>query len=191
MRIRTLALAAASILIGATGAAPLAVAQQAPGAPLIKQEVPDNPSDPTPPDQPIPYSHKLHLSIGLTCANCHKNPEPGNLMTFPATSICMGCHVNVLKNKAPIEKLAAYAKSGEAIPWVRVYRVTVGVNWSHRKHLDAGMKCEMCHGQVREMDRMYEKTSVTTMAVCLNCHQAHNAPTACQTCHSWPPANLN
>jgi cytochrome c7-like protein len=125
----------------------------------------------------------------LQCTNCHTNPEPGNLMTFPATAKCMGCHRTVATNKPAIQKLATYAKSGETIPWVRVYKVLPGVNWTHRKHLEAGMQCQMCHGQVQEIERMSEVTSVTTMGVCLNCHKEHGAPTVCSTCHSWPPAS--
>ena len=110
-------------------------------------------------------------------------------MTFPATSTCMSCHISVATKKPAIQKLAAYSKSREPIPWVRIYKVLPGVNWSHRKHLDAGMKCEMCHGAVAQMERMSEATSVTTMGVCLACHTAHNAPTVCQTCHAWPAEN--
>jgi hypothetical protein len=166
-------------------------AQQAapPAAGEIKQEVPDNPVEHLPPDQPIPYSHKTHLALGLPCATCHTNPAPGNLMTFPATKTCMSCHQSIATKKPSIQKLASFSKSGQPIPWVRVYKVLPGVTWTHRKHLDAGMKCQMCHGQVQEMDRMSEATSVTTMGVCLSCHQAHGAPTVCQTCHQWPPAN--
>jgi hypothetical protein len=179
----------AALLLAAFCMVRSARAQQ-PGATVgVKQEVPDNPAEHTPPDQPIPYSHKTHLALGLPCATCHTNPDPGNLMTFPPTSRCMSCHHSVAKNKPSIRKLAAYAKSGQPIPWVRVYRVTTGVNWSHRKHIDAGMKCVMCHGDVPQMDKMSEATSVTTMGVCLNCHMAHNAPTVCQTCHPWPAAN--
>lgn len=72
------------------------------------------------------------------------------------------------------------------MPWVRVYVVTPGVTWTHRKHLDAGVKCETCHGEVSEMDAMSEVTSVTAMGACINCHKAHNSPTVCQTCHVWP-----
>jgi hypothetical protein len=175
-------------------AVPFAVAlnattQQTAATPEVKQEVPDNPSEHTPPEQPIPYSHKLHLSIGLQCSTCHINSAPGNLMTFPATSTCMSCHVSVAKNTPAIQKLASYAKSDQPIPWVRVYKVLPGVNWSHRKHLDAGMKCQMCHGQVAQMERMSEATSLTAMGVCLKCHMEHGAPTVCSACHSWPPAN--
>lgn len=180
-------LVASGFLVVSAPALPASAGQSAAGE-KIKQEVPDNPAVHTPPDQPLPYSHKQHLAIGLTCSACHKNPEPGKLMTYPASSICMGCHKNVAKNKPTIKKLALLAKSDQPIPWVRIYTVLPGVNWQHRKHIEAGMKCEGCHGQVSEIERMSELTSVTTMAVCLNCHKAHNAPTVCQTCHPWPAA---
>jgi hypothetical protein len=166
-----------------------ASAQQPTAAAGVKQEVPDNPLEHAPPEQPIPYSHRTHLALGLPCSTCHTNPPPGNLMTFPATSTCMSCHVSIATDRPAIQKLASFSKSRQPIPWVRIYRVLPGVTWTHRKHLDAGMKCEMCHGPVSQMDRMSEATSVTTMGVCLNCHKEHNAPTACATCHSWPPAN--
>jgi hypothetical protein len=163
--------------------------QQATASAPVKQEVPDNPLEHVAPDQPLPYSHKTHLALGLQCANCHTNPAPGNLMTFPVTSTCMSCHISVATEKAAIQKLTEYSKSKQLIPWVRVYKILPGVTWSHRTHLNAGLKCQMCHGQVQEMARMSEATSVTTMGVCLSCHKAHNAPTACSTCHSWPPVN--
>jgi hypothetical protein len=64
------------------------------------------------------------------------------------------------------------------------------VNWSHRRHLDAGMKCEMCHGDVSQVDAngMTDFKSVTSMGGCLSCHKLHNAPTTCTTCHpAWAP----
>ena len=164
-------------------------AQQPAAAAEVKQEVPDNPVEHAPPEQPIPYSHKTHLALGLPCSTCHTNPAPGNLMTFPATSTCMSCHISIATKKPAIQKLAEFSKSRQPIPWVRVYKVLPGVTWTHRKHLEAGMKCQMCHGQVAQMDRMSEATSVTTMGVCLKCHADHGAPTVCSTCHSWPPAN--
>jgi hypothetical protein len=151
-----------------------------------KQEVPDNVAPHPAPEQPIPYSHKTHLALGLSCQNCHTNPDPGVLMTFPITSKCMQCHVNVDKDKPPIQKLAEFYKSKQPIPWLRVYQLTPGVNWSHRRHLQAGMQCAMCHGDVSQFDTMAETTAVTSMASCIGCHHANNAPTACKTCHSWP-----
>jgi hypothetical protein len=162
----------------------LSVPAQSQGA--QQQQVPNNPAVPAPPVQPIPYSHKTHLALNLSCQTCHTNPEPGVLMTFPATSTCMNCHNIVAKKKPAVVKLAAFAKSQQPIPWVRVYSVMPGVQWNHRKHIQAGTKCETCHGPVAEMDAMAMVTSVTAMAACINCHQMNNAKTECTTCHLWP-----
>ncbi len=179
-----------NIVLGATFAALflLAVpagAQRNP-ATAVRQEVPDNPLHLPGPAQPIPYSHKTHLALGLQCRFCHVNPDPGRLMSFPAAEKCMGCHVSTAADKPAIKKLAAFAESGQASPWVRVYRLLSGPRWSHRTHLDAGLQCEMCHGQVSQLAVMAEVTSVTTMYSCLSCHQRYNAKTACNTCHVWP-----
>src|SRR5579859_2929342 len=145
MKSRNIALFAAfSMLAALLGfALRLAAQQTAPAA--AKQMVPDNSSAHPAPEQPIPYSHKKHLAVGLECKNCHSNPEPGKLMTFPATSKCMECHVTIAKDKPSIQKLASYAKSQQAIPWVRVYTVLPGIAWTHRAHVTAGVKCETCH----------------------------------------------
>lgn len=152
------------------------------------QDVPNTPVPPPAPAQPIPYSHQTHLALGLKCAGCHVNPEPGALMTFPATKICMQCHANIATDKPAIQKLTEFSKSQTPVPWVRVYKVLPGVEWSHRKHLQAGMKCEMCHGPVADMPVMAEVKSVRSMNGCIGCHKLHNAPTSCTTCHpAWAP----
>lgn len=151
-----------------------------------QQEVRTNIVTPPAPEQPLPYSHKLHIARGLPCRMCHTNPDPGAQMTFPATSICMSCHRAVAQDRPAIRKLAEYARTNEPIPWKRVYQITPGVTWSHRKHLDAGLQCIMCHGDVARLDVMAETTAVPAMASCISCHQAHNAKTSCTTCHAWP-----
>jgi len=160
--------------------------QGAPQRPPAKQEVRDNIAPHPASEQPIAFSHKLHVSQGLRCQTCHTNPDPGNQMTFPATSTCMMCHITIGKDLPAIMKLTEFAKSNQPIPWVRVYQVTPGVTWTHRAHLQAGMQCTMCHGDVAQVEAMAQNTSVTAMGSCIGCHQAHNAPTTCSTCHAWP-----
>jgi hypothetical protein len=151
------------------------IAERSQDAPATKSEAPV---------QPIPYSHKKHLAIGLKCEQCHANPEPGDRMTFPAESKCMACHKMIAKDKASIQKLAEFAKSGKAVPWVRVYVVANWVYWNHRAHLEAKMSCEICHGAVEEMDVMTRVTNVTTMAGCIECHRKNEASTGCRYCHA-------
>jgi Cytochrome c3 len=150
---------------------------------VTRRMVPDNPSPHPAPDQPIPYSHKQHMALGLECKECHANPEPGKLLTIPDAEKCMQCHVTIAKDQPSIQKLTEYANSKQPIPWVRVYQVLPGIEWGHRAHLNAGVKCEMCHGQVRQMEKVSEVTSVTTMYACLHCHELNHAKTACETCH--------
>ena len=142
------------------------------------------PAKSEPPAQPLPYSHKKHVSIGLRCRDCHPNPEPGDRMTFPATSKCMTCHSSIAKGKPSIQKLAEFSKAGTPVPWVRVYSVPSWVHWNHRSHLDAQMTCEMCHGKVEELDTMAKTTNVVTMAGCIDCHKKNDANTGCKYCHS-------
>jgi hypothetical protein len=159
-------------------------AQETPPSGAVKQDKPKPAAEFVPPEQPIPYSHKTHLALGLKCLECHANPEPGDRMTLPLTDKCMTCHSIVAKDKPAIQKLAEFAKSKQTVPWVRVYVVSGWVYWNHRAHLEAGMKCEMCHGQVSEMDVMAKVTKVTTMEGCIDCHRKNDASTGCQYCHA-------
>ena len=133
--------------------------------------------------QPLPYSHKTHVALGLKCGECHTNPEPGDRMAFPQTAKCMACHATVAKEKPAIQKLAEFAKSRQPIPWERVYIVVAEVYWNHRSHLVAGVKCEACHGPVAQMEVMANVTKVTTMAGCVECHRQMKAGTGCEFCH--------
>ncbi len=87
------------------------------------------------PEQPLPYSHKTHVSLGLKCAQCHPNPEPGDFMTLPKTAVCMTCHASVKTDSPHIQKLAALDAEGKRVPWAPVYRVPDWVSFNHRKHI--------------------------------------------------------
>ena len=125
-------------------------------------------SEPPAVSQPIPYSHKTHLAVGLKCQQCHPNPDPGAAMTIPAAAKCRECHSTI---------------ADEPIPWVRVYTVPKWVLWNHRTHLKAGATCEQCHGDVAQMDVIVKATNVTKMAGCLDCHRAKHATSSCNSCH--------
>jgi len=174
------AVTAAALAVLAVGA----VQAQPPAPPT--SAVPANLAPHPAPEQPLPYSHKTHVGVGLPCKLCHTNPVPGIQMTFPATSTCMKCHTTMGADRPAIKKLAEYAKLKQPIPWVRVYKVLPGVTWSHRKHAAAGVQCETCHGAVGDLEAMSETTAVTAMASCIGCHQARGASAACTVCHAWP-----
>lgn len=137
---------------------------------------------PTPPVQPIPFSHRVHIAVGLQCKGCHPVPEPGDFATIPETSKCMSCH-RTLKNESPaIQRLAEFHEANKPVPWRRVYRVPDYVYFSHKEHLAKGASCEECHGPVRERDVMSKEKEIS-MAACMDCHRARRASLACNYCH--------
>lgn len=181
---RTARLGAALAACAAASWAGLAVRAQSPA----EQAVPDNYAAHPAPEQPIPYSHRTHVSLGLTCDTCHTGDEAGGAaMGIPATTTCMSCHSSVAADRPSIQRLAEFHAAGEAVPWVRVYEVLPGVTWSHAPHLTAGVGCGACHGRVAELDAMAMTTGVTAMASCIACHESRSASTDCATCHAWPP----
>src|SRR5262249_48891503 len=87
-----------------------------------------------PPVQPIPYSHRQHIALGLKCGNCHEMPDPGEMMGIPAAAKCMTCHQSVKKASPAIQKLAGFVERKELVPWVRVYQIPAYVVFSHKNH---------------------------------------------------------
>ena len=148
--------------------------------------VPDNIAPHPAPDQPLPFSHNTHLASGLVCQTCHVNPDPGILMTYPATDTCMSCHRAMAMETPALLNLREFSESGQPIPWVRVYAITPGVTWSHRAHVDAGTQCETCHGDLSQVETVSESKAIRAMASCIGCHQAREAVAECVTCHAWP-----
>jgi hypothetical protein len=132
--------------------------------------------------QPVAYSHKTHVAQGLQCGSCHKNPEPGEVMGFPAESLCMGCHRTVKADSAEIRKVAEAAKEKKPVAWVRVYRLPAYVYFSHRVHGEGSVQCERCHGAVRERDVLTKEVE-HTMKSCMACHEEMKAPNECGSCH--------
>jgi hypothetical protein len=127
------------------------------------------------PKQPIEFPHSRHAGavkdggLGLNCLYCHntanKSPDAG----LPAVGTCMGCHTTVAAAKPEIVKLAAYYNKGQPVPWVRVHKVPEYVHFPHVRHVNAGVTCQSCHGQVQKMGTATQVASLN-MGWCVNCH---------------------
>ncbi|HJQ21315.1 MAG TPA: cytochrome c3 family protein [Gemmatimonadaceae bacterium] len=127
------------------------------------------------PVQPINFPHPLHAGgkLKLNCLYCHytanKSPDPG----MPAVGTCMGCHLVVRGNQPEIKKLAQYYALGgptaKPVPWVRIHKVPDYVHFPHFRHVNAGVTCQTCHGQVQTMNRVYQYSSLN-MGWCVKCH---------------------
>src|ERR1043166_6544430 len=71
--------------------------------------------------QPIAYSHKQHIALGLHCVDCHSSADTGAAATLPSVTKCMLCHAKIAASKPEIQKLAGYAAKKQEVPWQRVY----------------------------------------------------------------------
>jgi c(7)-type cytochrome triheme protein len=142
------------------------------------------PPAPRAPVQPLPFSHFQHVDLGVECAECHVNPDPGKLMTYPATATCMSCHRTLpAGGSAALQKLGAFAASDKPIPWVRVYQLPDFVYWDHRVHVQAKIACTECHGPVATRDALAPETNIVTMQGCVACHDKRQVFTDCADCH--------
>jgi len=152
------------------------------------------------PEQPIPFPHQQHLvTLGMNCLYCHfsanKSPDPG----LPAVGTCMGCHgligpsrpksdLGPQRTSAELQKLHTYAdfagggKNAKPIPWVRIHQVPEYVHFPHMRHVNAGVTCQTCHGEVQKMKQVFQYASLN-MGWCINCHIERKARYDCSSCH--------
>ncbi len=121
------------------------------------------------PEQPIAYSHKVHVEVGIQCLFCHTSALKTPLAGIPSMQKCMGCHDVIATDNPDIQQVASYYESGEPIPWVRVNLQPDFVYFNHQPHLGAGLNCETCHGDVGQMD-VTRQTVKMDMGWCLDCH---------------------
>lgn len=142
------------------------------------------------PEQPVPYSHKLHAGdLGIDCRYCHANVERSYEAMVPPTQTCMGCH-SVIKTDS--EKLAPVRDSwatGKPVEWQRIHRLPDHVYFDHSVHLAAGVGCASCHGRIDEME-VVRQDKPLSMSWCLECHRdpsAHIRPKDQITNMTWEP----
>lgn len=146
------------------------------------------------PDQPIKFSHKLHAgTMAIDCQYCHIGVEKGRHAIIPSVNICMNCHTVARKDKPEIIKLTQYYEEGKPIPWKRIHKVPDYAYFNHSVHVNKGLQCESCHGNVGEMETVSQVRQFT-MAACLDCHRkphenlpylqnVKTGPEHCAACH--------
>jgi hypothetical protein len=121
--------------------------------------------------QPIPFSHKHHVSgLGIDCRYCHTSVEQSAFAGIPATAICMNCHSQIWTNSAMLEPVRESYRTGRPIHWTRVHHLAEFAYFNHSIHVNKGVGCSTCHGQVEQMP-LTRQTSSLLMEWCLECHR--------------------
>jgi hypothetical protein len=126
------------------------------------------------------FNHQIHAGkLGMDCRYCHSKIEESAEANIPNVATCYGCHAEgklTVYNTSPAHKektefiRTAYA-SDAPIEWRRVHKVPDYVrNFPHNVHLNAGVSCYSCHGNIARMPVVYQHEPLS-MGWCLECHR--------------------
>lgn len=123
------------------------------------------------PIQPVAFSHNIHVDqLGMDCRYCHNGVEKAWYSNVPSSTLCMNCHNQVLKDDARLALVRESAASGTPIPWVQVHKVPDYVYFNHAVHVNRGISCVHCHGQINQMEEVFHAQPLS-MSFCLECHR--------------------
>jgi mono/diheme cytochrome c family protein len=161
------------------------------------------------PRQPIFFSHLIHAgSFQIDCQFCHADARRSEYAGLPSVERCVGCHKIIgVQDNPEIAKIHDYARRGQPIPWVRVFKVPEFTYFPHKAHVRANLPCQGCHGPIEQMRVVGAQTGPRlandlarlvglkppppplTMGWCVECHRVQNAtqgrqaPLDCVACH--------
>lgn len=122
-------------------------------------------------EQPIPFSHDHHVGeVGIDCRYCHTSVEESSFAGIPSTAVCMNCHSMLFDDSPMLEPVRESFRTGRPIEWTRVYDLPDFVYFDHGIHVQKGIGCTTCHGQIDEMPLTWKAESLK-MEWCLACHR--------------------
>jgi hypothetical protein len=136
------------------------------------------------PDQPIAFSHRIHVENQIDCSYCHEYYDRYAVAGIPRVSVCVDCHefMEPTEPNPDLDRLFEFASSGQEIPWVRLYELPQYTHFNHKWHIQAEVECQTCHGDIGTSDRA-TRHMVYDMDWCLSCHESQEASVDCVTCH--------
>jgi hypothetical protein len=122
-------------------------------------------------EQPLPFSHAHHAGeLKIDCRYCHSAVQSSAMASLPPTETCMSCHSQVWKNADVLALLRKSLREHEPMHWQRVVELPDYVYFHHGVHVNAGVGCSECHGQVDRMQLTF-KAQPLNMGQCLACHR--------------------
>ncbi|MBM4267375.1 MAG: cytochrome c3 family protein [Deltaproteobacteria bacterium] len=122
-------------------------------------------------EQPVQFSHRHHAGeLGIDCRYCHTTVEDLAYAGMPTTQTCMTCHVQIWSDSEFLEPVRASWRDEKPIRWIKVYDLPGYVYFDHSVHVNKGVGCQSCHGDVDDMNVLWQNPSLH-MEWCLGCHR--------------------
>lgn len=141
--------------------------------------------------QPVPFSHQHHVGdVGIDCRYCHRTVETAAYAGMPSSELCLDCHSQLWAKSPMLAPVRNSVDTGEPLRWSRVHDVPDYAYFHHAIHVNKGIACETCHGDVDQMPLMY-RAETLHMEWCLNCHrnpEKYVRPRSAVTEMNWQPA---
>jgi hypothetical protein len=107
---------------------------------------------------------------GIDCRYCHTTVETSATAGIPSTKTCMNCHSQIWSDSPYLEPVRESWRTGKPIKWTRVHDLPDFAYFNHSIHVNKGVGCSTCHGNVAEMPAIYQVASLQ-MEWCLQCHR--------------------
>ena len=82
----------------------------------------------------------------------------------------MNCHSQILSTSSYLEPVRASFRTDQSLQWVKVHDLPDFVYFNHSIHVNKGVGCTTCHGQVDQMPLMWTVATLQ-MEWCLDCHR--------------------
>lgn len=142
------------------------------------------------PQQPVPYSHALHVGqLGIDCRYCHNTVESAAYAAIPPAQTCMNCHKSIFADSPKLLPIREAVATGKPVRWTKVHDLPDYAYFDHSVHVNAGVGCVSCHGRVDKMEVVAQQKPLT-MGWCLECHrdpQPNLRPREFVTAMDWVP----
>lgn len=123
-------------------------------------------------EQEVPFSHRHHVGgLGIDCRYCHTTVEESSFAGIPPTETCMTCHSQVWTGADMLSPVRESWATQTPLQWTRVHDTPDFVYFNHSIHVNKGIGCSECHGEVDKMPLTW-KTNTLHMQWCLQCHRA-------------------
>ncbi|MGE0710866.1 MAG: cytochrome c3 family protein [Planctomycetota bacterium] len=123
------------------------------------------------PEQPVPYSHALHVGeLGLDCRYCHTGVERNGYANIPTAQTCMNCHAKAATQSPLLEPVREAFRTGLPIQWKKIHDLPNYVYFDHSAHVNRGVGCEECHGRIDTM-AVVRQVQPLSMSWCVDCHR--------------------
>jgi hypothetical protein len=123
------------------------------------------------PIQPVSFPHSVHADqLGIDCRYCHSDVEKSWYSNIPGPGVCMNCHNQVLASDPRLAPIRQSATNNTSIPWVQIHKTPDFVFFNHSVHVNRGISCVHCHGDIHKMDEVRQAKPLS-MSFCLDCHR--------------------